>query len=144
MLKTEWINAAPCVVPYGTMSAVELSLTDIMDKLVVDDWGQCKGGQFGALRAHVERASSPKRRCMPSRPDRRRAPPGRERDDETILFWHRGLSLSESRWAMRCWTRRSASVSASGCAGRDPVANARMYSVAPGGRFGMAGAARST
>ena len=26
--------------PYGTVSAVELSLTDIMDKIVVDDWGQ--------------------------------------------------------------------------------------------------------
>ncbi len=33
------------------MSAVELSLTDIMDKMVVDDWGQCrKGLPFGALR----------------------------------------------------------------------------------------------
>ena len=42
------------MVPYGTMSAIELSLTDIMDKLVVDDWGQCKGGKFGSLRAHVE------------------------------------------------------------------------------------------
>ena len=36
------------------MSAVELSLTDIMSKIVVDDWGQCKGGKFGSLRAHVE------------------------------------------------------------------------------------------
>ena len=36
------------------MSAVELSLTDIMDKLVVDDWGQCRSGPFGSLRAHVE------------------------------------------------------------------------------------------
>ena len=36
------------------MSAVELSLTDIMDKIVVDDWGQCRTGQFGALRAHVD------------------------------------------------------------------------------------------
>ena len=25
-----------------------------MDKVYVDDWGQCKGGRFGALRAHVE------------------------------------------------------------------------------------------
>src|SRR4030095_1480194 len=54
MLKTEWIKRGACVVPYGTMSAVELSLTDIIDKLVVDDWGQCKGGMFGSLRAHVE------------------------------------------------------------------------------------------
>src|SRR5262249_56654992 len=54
MLKTEWIKKGALVVPYGTMSAIELSLTDIMTKLVVDDWGQCKGGKFGSLRAHVE------------------------------------------------------------------------------------------
>src|SRR5882757_705053 len=44
LLKTEWIKPAAFIVPYGTMSAVELSLTDIASKLVVDDWGQCKGG----------------------------------------------------------------------------------------------------
>ena len=54
LLKTEWIKPGALVVPYGTMSAVELSLTDIMAKIVVDDWGQCKSGKFGALRAHVE------------------------------------------------------------------------------------------
>ena len=54
LLKTEWIKPGALVVPYGTMSAVELSLTDIMDKIVVDDWGQCKSGKFGSLRAHVE------------------------------------------------------------------------------------------
>ena len=85
------------VVPYGTMSAVELSLTDIMDKIVVDDWGQCKSGKFGSLRAHVETGTAERsRRCMPSSA---RSPPackpGRESDDETILFWHRGLSLSD-------------------------------------------------
>ena len=54
LLKTEWIKTGALVVPYGTMSAVELTLTDIMDKLVVDHWGQCKAGKFGSLRAHVE------------------------------------------------------------------------------------------
>src|SRR5262245_21695384 len=54
MLKTAWIKKGALVVPYGTMSAVELSLSDIMDKMIVDDWGQCKAGQFGSLRAHVE------------------------------------------------------------------------------------------
>jgi ornithine cyclodeaminase len=44
LLKTSWIKKGAFVVPYGTMSAIELSLTDIMTKLVVDDWGQCKGG----------------------------------------------------------------------------------------------------
>ena len=97
ILKTAWIKKGALVMPYGTMSAVELSLTDIMDKMVVDDWGQCrKGLPFGALRAHVDSDRLTE--------DNLHAElgqivagikPGRERDDETILFWHRGLSLSD-------------------------------------------------
>jgi alanine dehydrogenase len=96
LLKTEWIKPGAFVVPYGTMSAVELSLTDIMAKLVVDDWGQCKAGQFGSLRAHVEAGKLSERTLHAEMGEivagRK---PGREREDETILFWHRGLSLSD-------------------------------------------------
>jgi ornithine cyclodeaminase len=96
MFRTAWVKKGAFVVPYGTMSAVELSLTDIMDKLVVDDWGQCRGGKLGALRAHVEsgrlsEATLHAELCQIVAGAR----PGRERDDETILFWHRGLSLSD-------------------------------------------------
>jgi ornithine cyclodeaminase len=96
MLKTEWIKPGAFVVPYGTMSAVELSLTDIMSKLVVDDWGQCKGGKFGSLRAHVE-AGKLSENTLHAEMGQIVAglKPGRERADETILFWHRGLSLSD-------------------------------------------------
>src|SRR6185437_3964963 len=97
LLKTEWIEEGAFVVPYGTMSAVELSLTDIMDKMIVDDWGQCrKGLPFGALRAHVE-ADKLSEETLHAELGQIVAglKPGRERDDETILFWHRGLSLSD-------------------------------------------------
>jgi alanine dehydrogenase len=96
MLRTEWIKQSALVVPYGTMSAVELSLTDIMDKLVVDDWGQCRTGQFGALRAHVD-AGKLDEHVLHAELGQIVAghKRGRERDDETILFWHRGLSLSD-------------------------------------------------
>lgn len=96
MLRTEWIKPGAFVVPYGTMSAVELSLTDIMSKLVVDDWGQCKTGKFGSLRAHVE-AGKLSETTLHAEMGQIVAglKPGRERDDETILFWHRGLSLSD-------------------------------------------------
>jgi ornithine cyclodeaminase len=96
LLRTAWIERSAFVVPYGTMSAVELSLTDIMDKVVVDDWGQCRSGRFGALRAHVEAGRLTERTLHAELGEivagKR---PGRERDDETILFWHRGLSLSD-------------------------------------------------
>jgi ornithine cyclodeaminase/alanine dehydrogenase-like protein (mu-crystallin family) len=96
LLKTAWIKPGAFVVPYGTMSAVELSLTDIMSKMVVDDWGQCKAGQFGSLRAHVE-AGKLSEKTLHAELGQIVAglKPGRERDDETILFWHRGLSLSD-------------------------------------------------
>jgi len=96
LLKTEWIAPGTLVIPYGTMSAVEMSLTDIMAKIVVDDWGQCRTGQFGALRAHVE-AGKLSERTLHAELGQIVAglKPGRENDDETILFWHRGLSLSD-------------------------------------------------
>jgi ornithine cyclodeaminase len=95
-LKTEWIMPGTCVIPYGTMSAVELSLTDIMSKIVMDDWGQAKAGPFGALRAHVDSGRlSEKNLHAELGQIVAGLKPGRERDDETTLFWHRGLSLSD-------------------------------------------------
>ncbi len=96
LLKTEWIKPGALVIPYGTMSAVELSLTDIMDKIVVDDWGQCRQGRLGALRPHVEAGKLTEQtlhgelcEIVAGRK------PGREDSHETILFWHRGLALSD-------------------------------------------------
>jgi ornithine cyclodeaminase len=96
LFKTAWVAPGNLVIPYGTMSAVEISLTDVMDKMVVDDWGQCKGGKFGALRAHVE-AGKLSAETLHAELGQivAGARPGRQNDDETILFWHRGLSLSD-------------------------------------------------
>jgi alanine dehydrogenase len=96
LLKTEWIKRGACVIPYGTMSAVELSLTDIMDKLVMDDWGQAQAGPFGALRAHVD-AGKLSTQTLHAELGQIVAGfrPGRQNDSETNLFWHRGLSLSD-------------------------------------------------
>jgi ornithine cyclodeaminase len=96
LLKTEWIKKGACVIPYGTMSAVELSLTDIMDKIVMDDWGQARTGPFGALRAHVD-SGRLSRDILHGELGEIVAglKPGRQSDQETNLFWHRGLSLSD-------------------------------------------------
>jgi ornithine cyclodeaminase len=96
LFETAWVEPGNLVVPYGTMSAVELTLTDVMDKVIVDDWGQCKTGKFGSLRAHVEagklsQASLYAELCEIVAG----AKPGREGPEETILFWHRGLSLTD-------------------------------------------------
>ena len=97
MLKTEWIKPGAFVVPYGTMSAVELSLTDIMDKMVVDDWGQCrKGLPYGALRRHVDMDKLTEANLHAELGQIVAGlKPGRESAEETILLWHRGLSTTD-------------------------------------------------
>ena len=104
LFKTEWVKPGAFVVPYGTMSAVEFSLTDVMDKIVVDDWVQCQPGRpFGALRRHVDEGKVTRESLHAEMGEIVAGlEPGRERDDETILFWHRGLSTSDIAlgWAM--------------------------------------------
>jgi len=94
LVRTAWIGDGALFVPYGTVSAVELDLLSVMDKVVVDDWSQCRaGGRFGALREHVDRGLLTEETLHAELADvvvgRK---PGRERDDERILFWHRGLA----------------------------------------------------
>ena len=97
LFKTEWVKPGALVVPYGTMSAVEITLTDVMDKIVVDDWGQCRPGMpFGALRRHVDEGKLTEATLHAELGEIvAGTKPGREEDGETILFWHRGLSLSD-------------------------------------------------
>ena len=96
LFKTAWIKAGALVVPYGTMSTVEDDIIDIMDKIVVDDWGQCLIGPFGCLRRHVDSGRMTRdgihgelgQICAGTIP-------GRQSDTETCLLWHRGLSTSD-------------------------------------------------
>lgn len=109
LLRTAWVVPGTLVVPYGTISAVELSLTEVMDKIVVDDWGQATVGPFGALRAHVDTGLLTQ--------DRVHAElgqivaghrPGRETPEERILFWHRGLATTDLAVAHLVWRRAEA------------------------------------
>jgi ornithine cyclodeaminase len=94
LLRTAWVKPGAFVVPYGTISAVELDLLDVMDKVVVDDWREAQSGRFGALRRHVDTgrlsAGSLYAELGQIVAGHR---PGRERNDERILLWHRGLAI---------------------------------------------------
>ncbi len=96
LLRTEWVAPGTLVIPYGTVSAVELSLTDVMDKIVVDDWGQAASGKFGALRRHVDKGLLTRDTLHAELGDIVAGHAvGRERPEERILFWHRGLATSD-------------------------------------------------
>ncbi|MEV4347815.1 ornithine cyclodeaminase family protein [Actinoplanes sp. NPDC049596] len=94
LLRTSLVKPGAFVVPYGTVSAVELDLLDVMDKVVVDDWRESRSGRFGALRAHVDTGRLSEQTLYAQLGEivsgRK---PGRESPDERILLWHRGLSI---------------------------------------------------
>ncbi len=96
LLRTSWISRGALVIPYGTVSAVELDLLEIMDKVVVDDWGQAGIGPLGALRPHVDTGRLTEANLHAELGQIVAGPrPGREHAGETILFWHRGLSITD-------------------------------------------------
>jgi len=94
LLRTGVVKPGAFVVPYGTVSAVELDLLDVMDKVVVDDWREAQSGRFGALRRHVDtgRLSAATLHAELGQIVAGQRP-GRERGDERILLWHRGLAI---------------------------------------------------
>ncbi|MGH6657203.1 MAG: ornithine cyclodeaminase family protein [Actinocrinis sp.] len=82
------------VVPYGTVSAVSEDLLDIIDKVVVDDWREAQSGRFGALRHHVDTGKlSAQTLYAELGAVVSGQKPGREKPQERILLWHRGLSV---------------------------------------------------
>jgi alanine dehydrogenase len=94
LLRTSAVKPGAFVVPYGTISAVEIDLLDVMDKVVVDDWREAQAGQFGALRRHVDTG-----RLTPETLHAELGQivaghrPGRQSPQERILLWHRGLAI---------------------------------------------------
>jgi alanine dehydrogenase len=94
LLRTALVRPGAFVVPYGTISAVELDLLDVMDKVVVDDWREAQSGRFGALRRQVDsgRLSADSLHAELGQIVAGQRP-GREFPGERILLWHRGLSI---------------------------------------------------
>ena len=94
LIEEAWLAPGALLVTYGWVMAVDPRLPKAADKLVVDDWQQCRqGGQLhplivrGELTAADVHAEIGQIVCG--------LRPGRERPDERILFWHRGFAISD-------------------------------------------------
>jgi len=94
LLRTSAVKPGAFVVPYGTISAVEIDLLDVMDKVVVDDWREAQAGQFGALRRHVDTGRLTAETLHAELGQIVAGDlPGRQSPGERILLWHRGLAI---------------------------------------------------
>jgi ornithine cyclodeaminase len=107
ILRTAWLDDCSLLVPYGTMSTLELDVLERMDKVLVDDWAQCaQDDGFGALRPHARAGLLTAETLYGELAEVViGAKPGRERDDERILFWHRGLATTDVALAALIYRR---------------------------------------
>jgi ornithine cyclodeaminase len=94
LIPADAVKEGALIVTYGWMMAVDPELPFRMDKLVVDDWAQCRHGgalypliQSGRLTDDHIHAEIGEVVCGAKR--------GREHDRERILFWHRGFAISD-------------------------------------------------
>ena len=96
IMRTEWLADATLVMPYGTMSAVELDL--------VDGWTRSTSTTGASARAAASARCARTSRPAWSPASRSRASsatsspargPAASRHGERILFWHRGLATTD-------------------------------------------------
>ncbi len=91
-----WVKPGALVVPYGTMSTLPINFTEGFDKLVMDDLGQMRAGHLGSLRPQIDAGIISEDSFYAEIGEIAAGlKPGRENADETILFWHRGMSTSD-------------------------------------------------
>ncbi|MEC3975381.1 ornithine cyclodeaminase family protein [Amycolatopsis sp. H20-H5] len=98
LVRKDFLRPGTFLVPYGTISALELNLLDAVDKVVVDNWRESQSGnpRFGALRPQLNAGLLTEQRVHAEIGDVVAGKkPGRENDEERILFWHRGLSTTD-------------------------------------------------
>ena len=96
LFDSAWVRPGTLVVPYGTMSSLPLDFTDRFDAFVMDDLGQLGAGPYGALRPHINAGKISTDSFYAEIGEIAAGiKPGRERADQTILFWHRGLATSD-------------------------------------------------
>ncbi|MEN8831470.1 MAG: ornithine cyclodeaminase family protein [Pacificibacter sp.] len=91
-----WVKKGSLVIPYGTMSTLPLDFVEGIDKFVMDDLGQMRAGHLGALRPHIDAGLISEENFYAEIGEIAAGlKPGREHEDETILFWHRGMSTGD-------------------------------------------------
>ena len=94
LIREAALKPGALLVTYGWVMAVDPELPRRVDKLVVDDWEQCRhGGQLHPLIARGDLGREHVHAEIGQIVTGARA--GRETPDERILFWHRGFAISD-------------------------------------------------
>jgi len=90
------VKPGALVQPYGAVLSVDRRLPTSVDKFVVDDWNQCKQSQYGQFAGLIQAGELRDEHCYAEIGEIVAGlKPGRESDEERIVFWHKGFAVSD-------------------------------------------------
>lgn len=96
LVEDAWVKPGALIQPYGAVLSIEPTMPFSVDKLVVDDWPQCKGSEFGQLTSLIHEGKLRDEHVYGEIGEIAAGrKPGRENDDERIMFWHKGYAISD-------------------------------------------------
>ncbi|MBM3950234.1 MAG: ornithine cyclodeaminase family protein [Rhodospirillales bacterium] len=94
LIRDEWLKPNVLLVTYGWIMAVDPKTVRAADKIVVDDWEQCrKGGQLFPMIESGELTRAKVHAEIGEIVAGRK--PGRTAPGERIVYWHRGFAISD-------------------------------------------------
>jgi alanine dehydrogenase len=96
LLRNEWIAPGALVMPYGAVRSTDPALPHAADKFVVDDWRQATASEFGHYYRLIASGGLTREHVYAEIGEIVAGKlPGREHDDDLIVFWHRGFAISD-------------------------------------------------
>ena len=91
-----WVKPGALIQPYGVVLSVERTLPFAVDKMVVDDWNQCQQSEYGQFAGMVQAGELRSEHIYGEIGEIVAGlKPGRESQEERILFWHKGFAISD-------------------------------------------------
>jgi ornithine cyclodeaminase len=91
-----WVKPGALVQPYGAVLSTSPDLPMVADKFVVDDWNQCKQSQYGQFAGLIQEGALGDEHCYGEIGEVVAGlKPGRESQEERIVFWHKGFAVSD-------------------------------------------------
>jgi ornithine cyclodeaminase len=96
LVKDEWVKPGALIQPYGAVLSVGPTLPFTVDKMFVDDWNQCQQSQYGQFAGLIQAGQLRDEHIAGEIGEVVAGlKPGRESQQERILFWHKGFAVSD-------------------------------------------------
>ncbi|MFQ5546332.1 MAG: ornithine cyclodeaminase family protein [Acidiferrobacterales bacterium] len=96
LVEDAWVKPGALIQAYGAVLSVAPSLPFSVDKFVVDDWNQCKQSPYGQFAGLIQSGELRDEHCYGEIGEIVAGiKPGRETQQERILFWHKGFAISD-------------------------------------------------